>query len=84
MTVDLLSKEVLVMSFTPRIDRFARTYMVIERHDAVDMIVSATENGGPAGSADTVGHVTVVKEHALLRETVNIRRVIDPSTVGTD
>ena len=58
--------------------------MVIQRHNAIDVVISTTKNSSSARSADTVGHITVIKQHALLGKTVDVGRVVDSSSVTAD
>lgn len=58
--------------------------MIIKRHNPVDMIVGSGQNGRTRGCADGVCYITMVKLHPLLRQLINVRSVIDSSTVTAD
>lgn len=58
--------------------------MIIQRHNAVDVVISTTKDSGSARSTDTVGHITVIKQHTLLSKTVDVWRIVDSSTIAAD
>ena len=57
---------------------------VVQRHDAVDVVVGAGQDGRAAGRADRVADVAVVQAHALGRDAVDVRRAVDAVAVAAD
>lgn len=51
---------------------------------AIDMVVSAGEDGSSGWSADGVCDVAMVEEHTLSGDTVEIRRMIDAGPIAAD
>ena len=50
--------------------------------DAVDVVVGAGEDGGPAGGADAVGAEAVVEAHALVGDAVEVGGAVDAAPVA--
>lgn len=54
----------------------------VKSHDAVDVVMCTAKNRCSGWSADAVGHVTVVEEHAFVGYAIEIWRMIDASSIA--
>ena len=52
--------------------------------DAIDVVIRTSKDRRPAGRADRICTETIVKPHAPFRNPVDLRRSIDPATIGAD
>ena len=56
----------------------------VEGGHPIQVGILSREQDGPAGSADGIGHEGFCKADSILRQTINIRSLIDLGTIGGD
>lgn len=58
--------------------------MVIQSHDTIHMIVSATKNGRSTRCADAVRDKTRIEEHSFFGQSINVGGMVDSCAIAAD